>query len=142
NSVGGDSIGRRGGAAEERTPSSIICIGGLRDARVADQPGGRAGLVEVSVIHGDVGEIRAALVDQSIATVTGIRACPTAGGIHQLGAVVLSATDHEVGVFGVKSKALELRGAEAGVVQAGPGGAGVNRFENSAVIAGVDDAGI
>src|SRR6185437_7955378 len=141
-SVSGDPISSCGGTAEEWAPTGFGGVGYIGHAGIPDLSCCRAALVEIGVIHGDIGCVRAALVNQSKTAVTGIRARPRAGGIHQLGAVVLSATDHEVRVFGVKSKALELRGAEACGVQAGPGGAGVNRFENSTVIAGVDDAGI
>src|SRR6185437_4296918 len=89
-----------------------------------------------------VRSVRAALVNQGITAVAGIGASPSTRGIHQLRAVVLRAADHEVGVRGMKRKALELGGAERAVVQAGPGVTAVSGFENATVISGVDDVRI
>src|SRR6185295_7483301 len=81
----------------------------------------------------------AALIDLRLAAVPEVAPRPYPGGIHVLGSIVLGAADHEVRIRRVVAEALELGGVEPGVVEARPRRSRVDRLEDAAVAALVDD---
>ena len=76
-------------------PCAFRCAGNVGDAREGDES---VRLIEVGVIHGHVGGVRAALVNGGVAAVAKVRPCPRAVRLHEFRAVVLRAADGEVGV--------------------------------------------
>ena len=76
------------------------------------------------MVHSHVGGVSSALVNQSITTVTTFGTVPVSRSILlRFGAIILSASDHEVAVGRVHRDAFELQCVQRGVIKICPGGA-------------------
>ncbi len=98
----------RAAAAEER-PAVVVGVRRRGHPSEADEV---VLLVEVRVVHRDVGRVRRGLVDGREPAVAEVRPGPGAVRLVPLGAVVLGAADREVRVGRVHGERLELRRGE------------------------------
>src|ERR1035437_741480 len=121
--------------AAKKVPLVFRGVCGVRDSSEADQTVRR---IEIRVVHDHIGHIGAALVNPGEAAVAVVCSSPRGVGFHKLRTVVLSATDHEVGVGRMERKAFKLRGVESRRVEALPCRPGVPGDKDAAVVPGID----
>jgi hypothetical protein len=110
--------------ATEEAPIAIGSSGNGIDARKTDEI---VGLVKVGVIHRHIDGVGTVLIDVRKPAVAEVNAVPGNPGSKQIvRAVILRAANRKVLIRGMHRHAHELSSPETGVIETGPGDAGVD----------------
>src|SRR5947207_13016954 len=92
------------------------------------------------MVHRHIFRVRCVPVDQRVAAVTEVNTSPSSVWLKEVRAVVLRATDAEIGIGRVNRDALKLCCAKGGGIPiVYPSQTGIGRLPNATIVPGVND---